>query len=176
MHDYDIPGLAALVIRNNEVVLNQGYGLADIDRRVSVTPDTDFLISSCSKPIGATALMQLYDQGKFGLDDDINKYLPFSVRNPHFAQTPITFRELLTHTSSLAGDWVDANGNWSTKPGDPTVSLAEFFRSYFTPGTPYYRPENFLDAAREPNTSTATLAPPSGPTWPRSFRASPSIG
>jgi CubicO group peptidase (beta-lactamase class C family) len=146
MDDYGIPGLSALVIRNNQVVLAKGYGLANVDRNVSVTPDTDFLISSCSKPIGAATLMQLYDQGKFGLDDDINRYLPFSVRNPHYPNTPITFRQLLTHTSSLAGDWVDADGNWSTKPGDPTVSLADFFRSYFTPGTPYYRPENFLDA------------------------------
>jgi CubicO group peptidase (beta-lactamase class C family) len=146
MRDYNIPGLAALVISDNQVVMAKGYGLADLDRDMPVTPDTDFLISSCSKPIGATALMQLYDQGKFGLDDDINRYLPFSVRNPRYPQTPITFRELLAHTSSLAGDWVDSDGNWSTKPGDPTVSLADFFRSYFAPGTPYYRPENFLDA------------------------------
>jgi CubicO group peptidase (beta-lactamase class C family) len=76
MRDSDIPGLAALVIRNDQIVMAKGYGFADIDRKVPVTPDTDFLISSCSKTIGAVTLMQLYDQGKFGLDDDINKYLP----------------------------------------------------------------------------------------------------
>jgi CubicO group peptidase (beta-lactamase class C family) len=147
MREHDIPGLAALVIRNNQIVLAKGYGLADIDRRTPVTPDTDFLISSCSKTIGAVTLMQLYDQGKFGLDDDINNYLSFSARNPNYPQTPITFRQLLTHTAGLATDWLDARGGDSEKAGDPTVSLADFLRSYFTPGTTYYSDANFLDSA-----------------------------
>jgi CubicO group peptidase (beta-lactamase class C family) len=138
-----IPGLAALVIRNGKVTFANGYGLADVSRGIPVTPDTDFLISSCSKTLGAVTLMQLYDQGRFGLDDDINRYLPFNARNPNYPQTPITFRQLLTHTSSLAMDAEDD----STKPGDPTVPLATFFRSFFTPDTPYYSDANFLNSA-----------------------------
>jgi CubicO group peptidase (beta-lactamase class C family) len=123
----------------------KGYGYADVASKSPVSADTDFLISSCSKAIGAVTLMQLYDQKKFGLDDDINNYLPFAARNPNFPQTPITPRQLLTHSSSLARDYegtVEA-----VKPGDPSVSLSEFYKSFFTAGTPYHTDKNFDNAA-----------------------------
>jgi CubicO group peptidase (beta-lactamase class C family) len=169
MDDYSIPGLAAVVIRDNRVVLARGYGFADIDHHVPVTPDTDFLISSCSKPIGAATLMQLYDQRRFGLDDDINRYLPFNARNPRYPNSPITFRQLLTHTSSLAGDWVDADGNWSTSR--LPISSAPISRL----ARPTTAPQISSTRLRGPITSTAISALLSGHTWPRSFRGSPSI-
>jgi CubicO group peptidase (beta-lactamase class C family) len=62
-----------------------------------MTDQTIQNIGSISKTITATAVMQLWERGKFKLDDDVNKYLPFQVRNPHFPDDPITFRQLLTH-------------------------------------------------------------------------------
>jgi CubicO group peptidase (beta-lactamase class C family) len=145
MQEHNIPGLAALVIKGNQVVMAKGYGVADKSKGTPVTPDTDFLISSCSKTIGAVTLMQLYDQGKFNLATDINTYLPFSARNPNFPDTPITARQLLTHRSSIARDY---EGNVeAVNPGDPTVSLADFYRSFFASGTTYYSDKNFDNAA-----------------------------
>jgi CubicO group peptidase (beta-lactamase class C family) len=147
MASEEIPGLAVAVVRDKQVLFAKGYGFADLERQIPATADTGFLISSCSKTIGAVTLMELYDQGKFKLDEDVNDFLPFSARNPHYPQKPITIRQLLTHTSSLARDWEDQNGDDSTAPGDPKLSLGDFLKSYFTPGTPYYRPDNFLNAA-----------------------------
>jgi CubicO group peptidase (beta-lactamase class C family) len=145
MQEHNIPGLAALVIKGNQVVMAKGYGVADKSKGTPVTADTDFLISSCSKAVGAVTLMQLYDQGKFNLDTDINTYLPFSARNPNFLQTPITARQLLTHSSGIARDY---EGNVeAVNPGDPTVSLADFYRSFFASGTTYYSDKNFDNAA-----------------------------
>jgi CubicO group peptidase (beta-lactamase class C family) len=147
MAEADIPGLAVAVVKGNRMEFAKGYGLSNVEQQTPVTPDTDFLISSCSKTLGAVTLMQLYDQGKFRLDDDINRYLPFNARNPNFPNKPITIRQLLTHTSSIARDWLDENGNDSTAPGDPAVELGDFLRSYFTPGSRYYSKDNFLDGA-----------------------------
>ncbi len=53
------------------------------------------------KTVTAAALMQLYSSGKFKLDDDINLYLPFKVRNQNYPDVPITFQQLLRHRSSI---------------------------------------------------------------------------
>src|SRR5712675_1456396 len=97
----DVPGLAAAVVKNGRIVCTATAGLANIEENRPVTPDTLFLIASVSKTITATAVMQLYDERKFQLDDDINRYLPFTVRIPASPSAPITFRQLLNHTSSI---------------------------------------------------------------------------
>jgi hypothetical protein len=74
--------------------------------------------------------MQLWEKGKFELDDDINQYLPFPVRNPSHPDSPISFRSLLTHRSSIADS--PAYGS-SYACGDPGVSLETWIKEYFTP-------------------------------------------
>ena len=64
-----------------------------------MTPQTVTNIASISKTFTNTAVMQLRDAGHFELDDDVNEYLPFPVRNPRHPDAPITIRQLLTHTS-----------------------------------------------------------------------------
>jgi CubicO group peptidase (beta-lactamase class C family) len=71
-----------------------------MEQNKEATTDTIYLVASITKPFVATALMQLYEQGLFDLDDDVNDYLPFEVRNPNFPDDPITFRMLLAHQSS----------------------------------------------------------------------------
>jgi CubicO group peptidase (beta-lactamase class C family) len=72
------------------------------------TVDTIYMVASITKPLVATALMQLYEQGLFDLDDDVNDYLPFEVRNPNFPDIPITFRMLLAHQSSYVCSYVES--------------------------------------------------------------------
>ena len=136
-----LPGLAACVVGDGRVVWANGYGWANVEKQVAVTPDTLFMLASVSKTITSVALMQLYDDGLFGLDDDVDDYLPFSTRNPRHPATPITPRMLLTHTSSLADNWDVIEPLYT--PGDSPIPLGDFCAGYVTPGGEYYTAENF---------------------------------
>ena len=85
--------------------------------------------------------MQLWEQGLFNLDDDINQYLPFSIRNPYYPDTPITFRMLLTHHASLAGNYVNLFFLFSVFRL-PLDDLGGFL----TPGGRFYNQRNWVDA------------------------------
>jgi len=92
-----VPGVAVAVIRDGRVVKLQGYGFADVARKVEVTPDTIFKIGSVSKPVIATGIMLLAQDGKLSVDDPVSKYLdgtPDTWRD-------ITIRHFLTHTSGV---------------------------------------------------------------------------
>jgi len=135
------PGIAACVVKEDEVIWSGGYGWADIAARKRMTPDTLLNIASISKTVTATAIMQLWEEKKFGLDDDIGDYLSFSVRNPRYADTPITFRQLLTHSSSI-NDGPSYISGYAC--GDPTVRLMDWLYSYFDlSGENYDAKENF---------------------------------
>jgi CubicO group peptidase (beta-lactamase class C family) len=141
-----VPGLAVCLIKHSRILGAEGFGAAHIaDRRV-VTAETIFMLASVSKTVTATSLMQLYDAGRFALDDDIDGFLPFSVRNPNAPDVPITFRQLLTHTSSLADNWDVLNRYYVL--GDSPIPLGAFVRDYFVPGGTNYDPyRNFAPYA-----------------------------
>ena len=137
-----MPSLSTCIIRDDEVVWAEGYGLFDIDHNKNASEDTIYAVASISKTVTATALMQLYEQGLFELDDDINDYLNFSIRNPNYPDDAITFRMLLSHHSSLAEDpW------WLHKdyPGDCPVLFYPFLMEYLTPNGSEYSPEIWAD-------------------------------
>jgi CubicO group peptidase (beta-lactamase class C family) len=89
-----ISSLSACVVLDNELYWVKGYG-------EQAGTDLAYDIGSITKTFTATALLQLYEQGLFDLDEDVNRYLSFKLRNPHFPNDPITFRMLLTHTASF---------------------------------------------------------------------------
>lgn len=136
MNYLKIPGLSACIIKNNEVVWTKGYGWANIENKVPVTSDTVFMLASTSKTITGAAVMQLYEQNLLELDDDINDYLPFEVHIPGHPKVSITFRMLLTHTSSIK-DNVDIMGTLYTE-GDSPISLNEVLIEYLTPSGKWY--------------------------------------
>ena len=96
-----IPSLIACIIQNGNITWSKGYGYYDFYGLKQPTMDTIYQVASISKTVTATAILQLYEQGLFKLDDDVNLYLPFSLRNPNYPDVPITFRMLLSHHSSL---------------------------------------------------------------------------
>ena len=102
MSEAHIPGLVAALVDSGRVIWRGSYGLSNVAAHASVTDSTPFQIASVSKTVTATVLMTLHAQGRFRLDDDIDRYLPFRVRNPNHASVPITFRQLLIHRSSIA--------------------------------------------------------------------------
>lgn len=103
----NLPSLVACVIANNSVVWSGTYGHSRVYLRQKANLDSLYLIGSISKTITAMALMQLYEKGKFGLDDNINNYLTFDIKNPNYPNVNITFRMILSHQSSLGDTYYD---------------------------------------------------------------------
>lgn len=99
-----VPSVSACVIKDDEIIWSNAYGYYNLEEEKKAEVTTLYNIASISKTITATALMQLYDQGLFDLDDDINSFLPFTVRHPDYPEDSITFRMLLAHQSGLSED------------------------------------------------------------------------
>lgn len=96
------PGCALAVYRAGTIAYSKGYGVANLEHGVAITPRTVFYVGSVSKQLTAAAVALLAKQGKISLDDDIRKHIP---EVPDFG-TPITIRHLIHHTSGLREKWV----------------------------------------------------------------------
>ena len=96
------PGAAVAVIRQGKVVLEQGYGIANLEYGVPIRPETVFHVASVSKQFTAMAVVLLEADGRLSLDDDVHRYLPELPDYGH----PITLRDLLQHTSGLRDQWM----------------------------------------------------------------------
>lgn len=99
--NYQNVGLYAVAVNNSKVVYSKSFGYSDLIKKDSIKENDLFLIASVSKPFVGTAIIQLVEKEMISLDDDVNKYLDYSVRNPRFPQTPITVKMLLCHRSGL---------------------------------------------------------------------------
>ncbi len=95
------PGVAIAVVRNGKVVFKKGYGSANLEYDIPVTPTTIFHIASVSKQFTVFALLMLAEDGKLSLDDPIQKYIS---EVPDFGEE-ITLRHLATHTSGMRDQW-----------------------------------------------------------------------
>jgi CubicO group peptidase (beta-lactamase class C family) len=143
VEDGTIAGAVTLVAHKGEVVSLEAVGFADMANKKPMRPDSLFWIASMTKPITATAIMMLEDEGKLSVNDPVEKYLPefknqwmierrtnetIILKRP---QRPITLRDLLTHTSGLS----------DLSAPRPNCTLAELAMAYsqlplkFPPGT-----------------------------------------
>jgi len=116
-----IPGAVALVARNGKIVYHKAFGMADNEAERSLQQDDIFRIASQTKAITSTAVMMLWEEGKFALDDPISMYIPefedavvfesLNEADSSFTGTlalkPITIRHLLTHTSGIGYGMID---------------------------------------------------------------------
>lgn len=100
MSELDIPGVAIGIVRGDQIVYTQGYGVAD-DAGRAMTSDTPFLIASLSKPITALGIMQLVEEGKINLDAPVQTYLPWFRVADEEVSSKITVRHLLHQTSGF---------------------------------------------------------------------------
>ena len=92
----DIAGMVVLVVKDGKILLQKGYGYADLAKRTPMDPGRTIVnVASVSKLFTWTAVMQLVEQGKLDLDRDVNDYLDFKIP-PAFGK-PITMRNLMTH-------------------------------------------------------------------------------
>jgi CubicO group peptidase (beta-lactamase class C family) len=118
----DVPGVVALITNRERVLYQSAFGVADIATGRPLTTDALFRIASMTKPVTSVALMQLIEQGRLGLDDPAEKYLPelaglqvfesFDAATGAYrlrpASRPPTVKHFLTHTSGLAYTFTSA--------------------------------------------------------------------
>jgi CubicO group peptidase (beta-lactamase class C family) len=138
----DIPGAVALIARHGEIVYFKAFGMADVESGRAFRQDDIFRIASQTKAITSTAVMMLWEEGKFRLDDPISRFIPefehamvldslieedsTFIATP--ASKPITIRHLITHTSGIGYGFIDSdpfrkiyakagiNDAWTTEP------------------------------------------------------------
>jgi CubicO group peptidase (beta-lactamase class C family) len=112
-HDWDkpsTPGAAVSVIQHGKVLYEKGYGIANLEYNIPITPETIFHVASVSKQFTAMSIVLLERDGKLSIDDDVHKYLP---ELPDYHQK-ITLRNLLQHTSGIRDQWQTlALAGWS---------------------------------------------------------------
>lgn len=149
--DGQLAGIQTAIIRNNELVHFDTYGYANLEEQIPLTDSSIFRIFSMTKPIVSVALMQLYDQGKFKLDDPLHQFIPsfknaqvYEAGNLRPAKNPIRIVDLLTHTSGLSyGRGADTTLNnyyrqarlWRSKNNEEFAERVSQIPLQFDPGT-----------------------------------------
>ena len=105
MQKYQAIGVTAVVVKDNKICYTHTFGYNpdynDTTLRKPIPEDGVYVIASISKTFISTAIMQLVEKKKLSLDDDVNQYMTFNVRNPKYPDIPITIRMLLCHRSSI---------------------------------------------------------------------------
>ncbi|SFR92869.1 CubicO group peptidase, beta-lactamase class C family [Dyella sp. OK004] len=140
-----LPGYCVAVVDGGGVRYAKGFGYADITQRRPYTADTPQPVGSISKTLIGVSAMQLVESGALTLDADVNTALPFAVRNPGFAATPITLRQLATHTSSITDREPFYNQSY-VKGAQTAFDIKTFLQSYLDPKGASYQPANFIKA------------------------------
>lgn len=132
------PGTAILIVKDNNVILNKGFGYANLEHQVAITPTTVFDLASLAKQFTGYSISILIKQGKVSKNDDVKKYLP---EFPDFGQK-ITIGNLLHHTSGLR-DWT-TTFPLAGQSFDNVISYDQILRMVqeqkqlnFNPGTKY---------------------------------------
>ncbi len=138
----NLTSISYCVVKNDKILHSGALGLANKTTNKLATDNTRYLTASISKTITAVALMKLVEQNLISLDDDINQKLPFSVRNPNFPKVKITYRMLLSHTSSISDEFQE-NLTLDCYGTDCSMTLAQFFNNVYLSTGQYYSTNNF---------------------------------
>lgn len=153
-----INGFSVAIVNQEEILFNKGFGYADKKGNIRYTENTIQNIASISKTFIGVALLKAQEKGKLNLDDSINKYLPFEVKNPFFPEEPITIRQLATHTSSIKDpsryerngyilkekENKEAKVNSNFRSPDEKIVLDEFLKNILSKEGKWYKKNNFL--------------------------------
>lgn len=120
------PGISVAAVENGKFVWSEGFGFADLEANVAATQETLYRLASVSKPLTATAAMELWERGKLDLDSPIQKYCAQFPVKPY----PITTRELMAHLGGIRHykqDDTDLEGNNTKHFDDPIAGGIGFF-------------------------------------------------
>src|SRR5229473_117852 len=129
----NVPGVSAAVVERGEYVWSEGFGTADLENFVPATPLTLYRVASVSKPLTATAAMQLWEHGKLDLDAPVQKYCPSFPQK----EWPITTRELLAHLGGIRHYRSDSQD-------DPEVGNTKHFENPIQAGLNFFKNDPLL--------------------------------
>lgn len=132
-------GMSVVLLADQKMVWQGTYGKADASRDLPVTENTVYRVASISKTVTAVALLQLWEQGKINLDEDVSTYLGWVLRHPEYPKVSITLRQLLSHQSGIR----DGEGyrNFSSDMISKKLDIKELF----LPGGAYFTKDQFAD-------------------------------
>jgi CubicO group peptidase (beta-lactamase class C family) len=135
--EQNLPGLSVAVGVGGDIVWAEGFGWADLEKRVKVAPDTRFRIGTASTALTSAGVGLLLEQGRLKLDEVIQTYVPELPAKPW----PVTLRQLMGHVAGVPNDGGD-EGPLFTKHCERPVDALQFFSGYerellFEPGTQY---------------------------------------
>jgi CubicO group peptidase (beta-lactamase class C family) len=138
MKAINFAGLSIVVVENDRVIYNKGFGFADKEKGISAGPSTLFHIGSITKLFTGIGIMQLVQKGLIDIDAPIERYLPeFSIKRHDFTRRPITIRSIMAHQSGIFAEkmfhWSD-----SVYPSDDFRTFPEFARNEYAAYTPNY--------------------------------------
>jgi CubicO group peptidase (beta-lactamase class C family) len=144
LKQHGIVGSSFFLIKNNQVIAKEFYGLQDKDKNVAVDEDTIYHWASITKTFTGIAIMQLRDRGLLKLDDPIVKYLPElrEVHNPFGDMSEITLRHLLSHSAGFRGATWPWGGDKDWHPHEPRswsqiVAMMPYTEIEFKPGSKF---------------------------------------
>lgn len=96
-----IPGISLVIVKDDQIIYMKGLGYKDFEKKVAVTPDTQFAIGSATKAFTALSVLMAMDEGKLSLEDSPKKYLPYFKMYDPDTDKNITIRDLMCHASGL---------------------------------------------------------------------------
>lgn len=158
-----INGYGVAIVNQDGTTYQNGFGYADVQNKKKYTDHTIQNIASISKTLLGVALFKAQELGKLNLNDSVNKYLPFSVYNPHYSKEVITIRHLATHTSTIYDtDFYDEKSyilkdkrdSTTVKPSlgseefnhpDSLLSMSDFLKKFLSSKGSWYLKEGFLN-------------------------------
>lgn len=127
------PGASVIVVKKGQVIYKKGFGMADMELNIPVQADMVFRLGSITKQFTAVCILQMAEQGKLSLQDDIKKYIP-----DYAIKEPITIEHLLTHTSGIKS-YTGVDSFWKQMRTDMTpraiIAFTEKDTLEFKPGT-----------------------------------------
>lgn len=143
--DLGAPGISVAIARHGQLLLEQGFGLANLETKSPMIPRGIFRIGSLTKQFTAAAALRLKERGRLRLDDPVSKYLPAFVAHP-----PIAVAELINHTAGLHSDEEETSSLVATRGPLTQVALANAIAAQktvfdFPPGTAWlYSNANYI--------------------------------
>ena len=133
--EQNLPGLSVAVGVGGDIVWAEGFGLADLEKRTPVTPDTQFRIGTASISLTSAAVGLLLEKGRLNLDDEIQTYVPAFPKK----QWPVTLRQLMGHLAGVRTDGGDEGPLFEQHCERPVEALPAFEKQslLFEPGTQF---------------------------------------
>ncbi len=120
-----INGFSVAIVDENGTLYQKGFGYADVKTKKLYSENTIQNVASISKTFIGIALLKAQELGKLNLDDPLNKYLTFEVRNPFFPEKTITIRHLATHTSTIVDTKFYGEKSYILKENIDTTQIPE---------------------------------------------------